>query len=181
MKKNYRLQTLLILLGLSFPLVAFSEIPDAQNSAIPQETINEMSLDLAALQKSISSYKPEPAPGKIKVINTSDIRAGASATAATLATVNVGQTFDVLGISDGWYSVKLDDQIGKAAGWLKAIDTAPLTQTLDDASQGYALILQQLNSLKEKYKDNPYVFIRGFSINVGVPPSVSLDFEFKKK
>jgi hypothetical protein len=34
-------------------------------------------------------------------------------------------------------------------------------------------------ALRNKYRNNPYILIKGFSIELGVSPSLSIDFEFK--
>jgi len=41
-------------------------------------------------------------------------------------------------------------------------------------------IVEQASKMKDKYKNNPYVSVTGFSVNVGVPPSMSINIEFKK-
>lgn len=41
-------------------------------------------------------------------------------------------------------------------------------------------IIKEMQVLQKQYKNNPYVKISGFAINVGIPPSVSVSLEFKK-
>ncbi len=44
----------------------------------------------------------------------------------------------------------------------------------------YELIIYKMRALKLKYENNPYIRITGFSINIGIPPSVTVAMEFKK-
>jgi hypothetical protein len=40
-------------------------------------------------------------------------------------------------------------------------------------------LLRRAFALRDQYRDNPYVTIKGFSIEFGLSPSLSIDFEFK--
>jgi hypothetical protein len=41
-------------------------------------------------------------------------------------------------------------------------------------------IIKEMKDLSNQYKNNPYVKITGFSVNVGMPPSVTISLEFKQ-
>ena len=40
--------------------------------------------------------------------------------------------------------------------------------------------MESVNRMKERYVQNPYVTVTGFTVTVGAPPSVSINLEFKK-
>lgn len=39
-------------------------------------------------------------------------------------------------------------------------------------------IINKMQALQKQYKNNPYIKIIGFSINIGIPPSVTVSLEF---
>lgn len=65
------------------------------------------------------------------------------------------------------------------------IKQSPSQRTLDDsAHQNQSWLIQQtMDEVKEfynSYTDNPYIKVTGFSLEIGIIPSVSIDFEFKQ-
>jgi hypothetical protein len=42
-----------------------------------------------------------------------------------------------------------------------------------------AKLLKQAADLKAEYDKNQYISVKGFSLNVAPPPSITIDFEFK--
>jgi hypothetical protein len=57
-------------------------------------------------------------------------------------------------------------------------------QTTESAALGLfggikEALLRRACALRDQYRDNPYVTIKGFSIEFGLSPSLSIDFEFK--
>lgn len=44
----------------------------------------------------------------------------------------------------------------------------------------YESIISRMRALERRYENNPYIRVAGFSINIGVPPSVTISIEFKK-
>jgi hypothetical protein len=49
----------------------------------------------------------------------------------------------------------------------------------DLGTQIFDMITKQLSELKAKYYHNKYIKVTGFSVNLAVPPSASINFEFK--
>ena len=43
----------------------------------------------------------------------------------------------------------------------------------------YSKIAASVNQVRLKYEANPYVGISGFSVDMSVPPGLSIQFEFK--
>lgn len=40
-------------------------------------------------------------------------------------------------------------------------------------------LLKRATELRDKYRNNPYITVAGFSIEIGISPSLTIDFEFK--
>lgn len=53
-------------------------------------------------------------------------------------------------------------------------------QKMDPFNIMFEKIIKEIRDIKIKYEDNPYVSIKGFDINIGIPPSVTVALEFKK-
>jgi hypothetical protein len=79
----------------------------------------------------------------------------------------------VNGLSSGW--VKAANAV--PAGWVAATHMPPSQQGVSEAI--YQQITEQASRLRKRYENNPYVSVDGFDINIGVPPSVSISFQFK--
>ena len=47
------------------------------------------------------------------------------------------------------------------------------------AQEVISQLVERMTRLRDTFKDNPYVGITGFAVNIGIPPSVSLNVEFK--
>ena len=66
------------------------------------------------------------------------------------------------------------------SGWIKADAGVPVKI----AQAGYIdsikkVIVDKVHTMYVEYKNNPYFLITGFSVTISMPPSASLDFEFK--
>jgi hypothetical protein len=82
------------------------------------------------------------------------------------------------------------DQLG-ALGGGKPRDRAPPSTTrtllsLDAAAQAESwwdrkrdALLKRAAALRDTYRNNPYIEVTGFSIEIGISPSLTIDFEFK--
>lgn len=122
------------------------------------------------------------------------VRAGASKGANKLLEPKRGEKFLVLDKADDWYAVKLPQPVeGHMTGWVnasdviveKAVDASLTGQVVATPSRAVAedvfrMLTERAGRIRDAYKDNPYVSVSGFTVNVGVPPSVGVNFEFKK-
>ncbi len=100
-----------------------------------------------------------------------------------------GQMFKVVDKASDWYAVKLETpRNGVEAAWVNAADVTPNFRLLGSATERnagvadrlYEQIMESVKKMKDKYDKNTYVSVSGFSVNMGVPPSVTVSFEFKK-
>lgn len=95
-----------------------------------------------------------------------------------------GKTFPVVSQAGGWYAVEFGEPFdGMKTGWLPATAAVPVAQTNPSASSTaeavFVKLTEQAARFKQAYQNNPYVTVSGFTVNV-VPPSVSVNFEFRK-
>ncbi|MCY1561653.1 hypothetical protein D9M68_989440 [compost metagenome] len=71
-----------------------------------------------------------------------------------------------------------------AIGWVKEADVdipvrSPPFSSVSPKGKPFEESLKYVSDMKEKYKNNPYVRIVGFSVDFSIPPGVSVSFEFK--
>lgn len=184
-------------------IVVFCPTPGSADSSTIESTARELAIDLANIQQDLDRARTQPiisghAWGKTPLVLevTADhavVRAGADDKAPRVLTPKRGQLFNVVDRNGNWYAVvpKVQDEVldPKESGWIKANDarlfpvivenggrsTKPST-TADDL---YDRLQRKVLDLRQKYRNNPHILIRGFSIELGMVPSVSLAFEFK--
>ena len=120
---------------------------------------------------------------------------GAALDAELFESVSAGKQFPLLDKVGDWYAIALDNPVeGVPAGWVQAAKAVPswdLTMVGDVASVAeaaakpsltervYAEITAAVNDVRLKYDKDPYVGITGFSVEMSLPPGVSIMFEFK--
>jgi hypothetical protein len=85
----------------------------------------------------------------------------------------------------GWYEVEANG----GGYWVPANEVAPMgpirkvvANSAPDSSwfsQQVEKLMKSATAFKDSYSSNPYLNVRGFSINLSLPPSVNVDFEFK--
>jgi uncharacterized protein YgiM (DUF1202 family) len=193
----------MILLVKRFSIVAFvialPHIGLAQKQQTLEGTLQDVSKDLAVLHQQVqNAYRattawPDFTMGAGSVRTTRDnavLRAGAADQAKAVTKVPAGATFDVIDRAGEWYAVKLDKPTqGLTTAWVKAADATrePQKRAESDqvkqtsmADQIYEQITKSVTSIRDRYKDNPYVRVSGFTVNVAIPPSVTISFDFVK-
>ncbi|HLJ20107.1 MAG TPA: hypothetical protein VKU84_07910 [Stellaceae bacterium] len=60
---------------------------------------------------------------------------------------------------------------------LLSFDTDPEAASWWDRKRD--ALLKRATELRDKYRNNPYIEVKGFSIEIGISPSLTIDFEFK--
>ena len=175
-----------------------------QSKEIPKPVMNGLAHDLAELQKAVVEAQRKQqqdlmaqfltdAPTHIKVTGSSTpIRGGASKYSEILLQAEKGRTYRVIDKAGPWYAVKLDSpHEGIPTGWISATGAVPVANLGQSSSGGtvpdetlaeeiFKSLTEQATHLRDAYRNNPYINVSGFTVNVGVPPSVSISFEFKK-
>ncbi|MGA2332707.1 MAG: SH3 domain-containing protein [Syntrophales bacterium] len=123
------------------------------------------------------------------------IREGADDKALVLEKAPRGTSFDVIDKTGPWYAVALDKPInGLSSGWIKATYAAPELKLIlrrkednetkqksvsERLSDVYEKMTESLKTLQDKYKNNPFVKVTGFTVNLAIPPTLSVSFQFK--
>lgn len=170
-----------------------------------EDTLREVSKDLASLHQEVQdAYRAQTDPSlrfpfaaldyRILITsNDSAIRAGADDRTFVLNKPSRGTSFKVVDKVGDWYAVTLDRPTkGQTTGWVKAamvapevIKLAPTGMAVDPGKQEtvsdriYEQITKSVTAIREKYKNNSYLRVTGFTVNVALPPSVTVSFEFK--
>ena len=67
--------------------------------------------------------------------------------------------------------------VGKAS--LETNAPAVAQASSNPIAAGFQSLTEQATKMRDKYRNNPYFSVRGFTVKMGVPPSVDLNFEFK--
>lgn len=167
----------------------------AQQPSIPESVLDGISKDLAKLQRMVVEVQGQVTAqqmfraDEVKITGVKPtVRLGATQTAAALFTPKPGQTFQVIDKTEDWYAIRLLEPVqGFSSGWVSAAEVVPTssankgtvkqTSFADDA---FRQLTEQAAKMRDSYRNNPYVAVSGFAVNVGIPPSVSINFEFKK-
>lgn len=171
-------RTLLAIIML-LPMASF-----AQEQSIPEPVLKELSRDLADMHQALVKAQTSLTSGSEFVaveVQSAEIHSTPNPSSAVLARVEAGEPFRVVQRSGDWYQVESD---ANSSGWLKADAVRPLSSTVP-ASQSsterlFAELTDKAARLRDRYRDNEYISISGFTIEISVPPSVSIDFEFKE-
>lgn len=173
-------------------------VTSGQEASIPKPVLEAIARDLTEMQRSIVEAQDRllgvqsPQGWRVEAVKMTSvaptIRIGAAQTAASLFMPKPGQTFQVVDKAADWYAVRLPEPVqGFSSGWVNAADVV-LTETykkqtsssVSVADDVYRKLTDQVARMRDSYRDNPYVSVSGFAVNVGIPPSVSINFEFKK-
>jgi hypothetical protein len=165
-------------------------LADAQEK-IPDSVIDDIARDLAVLQREVIkagdkqrgevgvSYGP---PAAVTVNKPATTRMGADKNASVSFKIPAGTTLPVLDKTQDWYAVQ---NKSKQVGWVSASDVTPVpsahqTPPNQGGDEGlFRTLTEKASQMRDKYKNNPYVFVKGFTVNLSLVPSVSVDFEFK--
>ena len=143
---------------------------------------------LTQLKKDLEKFRPEQPPTQTSAdlsfqVTKPDalVYAVPDTKSMTLSTLDPGDTYKVLSPGPGdWLSVLYNGKTGWVSGSKGKVIAAAMT---DPASSSWdeqiAKLLKQAADLKAQYDKNQYVSVKGFSLDVGIPPSVTIDFEFK--
>jgi hypothetical protein len=178
-----------------------------QASTIPESSLKELSNDLGDIQQTImKAWQAQQSaggnkgaggaaeylglPSEVKVTaSKAPVRAGADPQTKELASVDSGTSLKTLDKVGQFYAVTSpgDGNTGWNTGWISAADVVPnysvqitgVPSATDLADQIFDTLTKKLSALKTKYEHNQYIKVTGFSVNLGVPPSASINFEFK--
>lgn len=177
----------------------------AQAGEIPRPVLDGLAKDLAQLHQAVLEAQRKQmvydlaARGFARAVSeiivtrpSANIRAGADERAPVLLSAKKNQTFPVIDKAGEWYAVELPDKAqGLSAGWVKADDAVPTIHTPERITSGqqvkvrslaediYRDLTERAVRFRDAYRDNAYISVTGFSVNVGIPPSMSISFEFK--
>lgn len=185
-----RLVIITLSLCLAYPVMA------EDNKPIPPEVIEKLAKDLSKMQPTGLDPKEHARAamglgaaileeGLITITAPSaQIYSMADLKAAVVNSAQRGDAFPFSEAIDNWYKVQL---AGGGAGWVRSADALPTKMRYlgipsNDPNwfeRRVADLLRKAANLKNTYRNNPHVNIKGFSIALSIPPSLNIDFEFK--
>lgn len=149
--------------------------------SIPDQFWAELATDIGKL-----APQPSPAATNMNQPRTYDFQItkdkapvyeGAGASRKTIESLNTGQAVEVVDRVGDQYAIFAKNPKGKVvSGWVEASDVKPAPAPDSLRSSATELIVQKLGQLYQKYKNNPYVSVTGFSVQIGIPPSVTIEF-----
>lgn len=160
-----------------------------------EESMREVAKDLASLHDEIQiAYATEAAAAGFASLKShpesltitqkgAAIMKGADFNSGVLTSASFGQSFRVVDKVESWYAVQLEKpKSGIYSGWVSAKAAVPLLavglkESITDRL--YQKIVSKVVAFRQKWEKNQYLKVSGFSIDISIPPSVSIDFEFK--
>jgi hypothetical protein len=168
---------------------------------IPPEVVDKLLADLAPFSAALSQEahrEVHPSRRTVKIVTT-DAKAFTKPRASkkkfdTLQIDTefplIGQFGDFVGIEHRnqahWVSsehVKIAANVGPGSqDTIHHEDLAPTTKgsALSEIWGSLkASLLRRAIALRDEYRENPYITIKGFTIELGLVPSLSIEFEFK--
>lgn len=161
----------------------------AQDRPTREQTLQKLAHELAEMQSVIDASRGSQfaayTNAKAKVIDPSaTIHADANTSSAVVSKPQVGATVKLLGREGNWYRVEpVEPSPQGTQGWIQAPAIEPYTQAAT-ASYSSDALFQQLTEMatkiRDEYQNNPFIRISGFDVEIGLPPSVTVNFEFKQ-
>jgi len=181
-------RVMVAILSVTWVAVAHAEQPKNLET-----TMSDIASDLATLQKDVELVSPKhaayalPSLKRIKLTGKNvPIYKGADKSTGVVINLSEGKVLPIVDKVGEWYAVGLDQPNTEfKAGWVHASAVVPetysfQTQQVQSASDTmYQRIMDKVKRLREKYQNNPYVRVTGFSVDISVLPAVSISFEFK--
>jgi len=192
------------IIALSVLMAIFTSVANAQEAQIPDEAIRELAKDLAKMNREVLKAQQllredigvaSQLSKAVITTGAAPVRLGASKSAAISFNAKEGEIFDVVDKVEGWYAIQKVEK----AGWVNASDIVlrktirsygespaeELEMAMKKAGgesvpeQVFHSLTESAGRLRDAYKNNPYLFVKGFSVRMGLAPSVQLNFEFK--
>jgi hypothetical protein len=148
--------------------------------------MEQLAQDLAGVQETLLTENTRQWVYNPKTLRITREKAplykGADERSGVISTVPEGLVARVLDKTDAWYAVELSDgRDPPRTGWINADSVVPVAfgpHPLAGVSPVDAAV-RKINALIEAYKNNPYVRITGFSVDISTSPSITVEFEPK--
>ena len=168
---------------LALPIIGHADEPKSLS-----EAMSVLAKDISSLQSNVDALGRKQwayMPSRLRIVRSqASIYRGADDDSGVLTKLPEGQTARIVDKAGDWYAIGLDQEVkGQRAGWVPASSVVPEPVAFGPSPINkddiYESIMEQVSAFKEKYKQNPYIRITGFSVDVSLSPGVSVDFEFK--
>lgn len=178
------MKLLFLVLALFMPLQSI-----AQEGSVPQPVLDAFAKDLADMQSIVDKeqraylYSHAYLSANIATLSVerAPLRSAPTESSAVIATSEQGQQFRVLERSRDWIRVEpVSSALPSLSGWVKAreLNLRPSYASAQHQDMFFRLA-NKAQKIKDRWRNNPYILVTGFTIEIGVPPSVSIEFAFK--
>ena len=142
--------------------------------------------------KVLSGVQPSDTYTFVVTKKETELRAEPSFSSNVSMRAPEGSVFKVFEKKDSWYAVEANQSGAAITGqsgaskrevfWLPKSDVLEVNippQKEETPAEQIVRIIETVKRIYNKYKDNPYVRLTGFTITLGSNPSVSFSFQFK--
>ncbi|MGH9437302.1 MAG: SH3 domain-containing protein [Terriglobia bacterium] len=178
------MKNIILAIALLLPLNAL-----AQGQPSRRQTLEKLSHELAEMQSvveasSSGSFATHTTSENATVTSSNAaIHAGANASSPVVTRPQVGEEIKLAGREGNWYKVESSEARGpKAKGWIETTKVEPFAAVSANTYSSDALfqkLTEMASKIRDEYKDNPYIRVTGFDVEIGVPPSVTINVQFK--
>ncbi len=171
-------------------LVPFAAV--AQEHAVPAPVLRALAHDLAEMQGAVNASHSELLAAYASANHTvtvtdenAAIYSNANTTSSVVATPDVGDPLKVLGKTGDWLQVQpIKSGNADSSGWITSDAVGPMQSNAAMSTSTSEALFRKLtdmaSQMRDEYRNNPYISIKGFDVEIGLVPSISLNFEFKK-
>ncbi|HET6620595.1 MAG TPA: hypothetical protein VFG64_11685 [Dongiaceae bacterium] len=154
---------------------------------MPDEQVQALGQDLSKIQaivKAMNLEQQNVAKNKAtekKVIVTDPTKVWPQAHKDNNAVANVeeGTVLKAVGKEGKWLKVQPFDLDYTQGIWDQGYVEIDKVVSADDSGDLYDMLVKSVEEMRQKYKSNPYISVSGFTVSVGIPPSVDIQFDFK--
>jgi len=136
------------------------------------EDLNEKVLAAYQLQKDVLNSK-----NLVVALNTANVHEKPKLKSKIVFKAHKGDTFGIVSQLGDFYQIKFNQGEIEKTGWIAVSDT----KNRGLFKKMYESIIQSMIRLQARYQDSPYIYISGFTINVNIPPSVSINIDFRQQ
>jgi len=94
---------------------------------------------------------------------------------------DAGTMYKVVAKMPEWYALDVAKAGGAQfpTGWVHASAGVPVVVSQSTESWITSVLVEKAIAVREYFRNNEYFYIKGFTLTAGIPPSVSIQFEFK--
>jgi uncharacterized protein YgiM (DUF1202 family) len=159
--------------------IAASASAVAAQESEREKALRELGKDLAEINQQLIQASGRAPLGAAVVVPTKPsvpVKAGAADSSQRLFTITQGQEYPILDKVGSWYAIEAD---GGRQGWVNAANVVPKAAPASPMTGPVDWAVSKAVELRTRYQNNPYVSVTGFGVTLGLPPSLTINCDFK--